>query len=94
MKLKNQTEDDRFRVWKSTAVMCRVFLCSDCIIGAVRRKGGEPMDVRRSTDYTSMLTSLDTLLAANLSLLKLYYEIGRLISSRAEKGAAAAAAAN
>ncbi|MCI8438431.1 MAG: hypothetical protein HFF73_02775 [Oscillospiraceae bacterium] len=52
------------------------------------------MDVRRSTDYTSMLTSLDTLLAANLSLIKLYYEIGRLISSRAEKGAAAAAAAN
>ena len=50
------------------------------------------MDVRKSTDYSSMFASLDTLLTTNLSLMKLSYEIGRLISSRAEKGAAAAAA--
>lgn len=52
------------------------------------------MGVRKSTDYSSMFALLDAMLDAELPLIKLYYEIGRLISSRAEKGAAAAAAAN
>lgn len=42
--------------------------------------------------YTAMFASLDKLLAANLPQIELYCEIGRLVSSRAEKGAVAAAA--
>lgn len=50
------------------------------------------MGVRRLTDYSSMFTLLDALLAAELPLIKLYYEIGRIVSSSPEKGAAIAAA--
>lgn len=50
------------------------------------------MGVRKSTDYSSMFTLLDALLAAELPLIKLYYEIGRIVSSSPEKGAAIAAA--
>ena len=50
------------------------------------------MAVKRSTDYGSMFVLLDTLLAAELPLIKLYYEIGRVVSGSPEKGAAIAAA--
>ena len=72
--------------------MCRVFLCLDCTMGAVRRKGEGPVGVRKSTDYSSMFALLDALLTAELPLIKLYYEIGRIVSSSPEKGTAIAAA--
>ena len=50
------------------------------------------MGVRRSTDYSSMFALLDALLTAELPLIKLYYEIGRIVSSSPEKGTAIAAA--
>ena len=56
------------------------------------RKGGEPVNVRKLIDYTAMFASLDELMVVDLPQIKLYYKIGRLVSSRPEKGAAAAAA--
>ena len=49
------------------------------------------MNIRKPTDYATMFTILDTLMAAQLPQMKLYCEIGRLVSGRAEKGAAVAA---
>ena len=49
------------------------------------------MNIRKPTDYTTMFTALDTLMAAQLPQMELYCEIGRLVSGRAEKGAAVAA---
>ena len=48
------------------------------------------MGVRKSTDYSSMFALLDAMLDAELPLIKLYYEIGRIVSSSPEKGAAIA----
>lgn len=50
--------------------MCRVFLCPDCMIGAVCREEGGPVGVRRLTDCSFMFALLDTLLAAECSLLE------------------------
>ena len=50
------------------------------------------MNVRKPTDYSSLFAALDTLMTANLPQMELYCEIGRLVSSRPEKGAAVAAA--
>ncbi|MBD5457190.1 MAG: ATP-binding cassette domain-containing protein [Lachnospiraceae bacterium] len=50
------------------------------------------MNVRKHTDYGAMFATLDMLMAANLPQMKLYVEIGRLVSTRPEKGAAVAAA--
>lgn len=49
------------------------------------------MNVRKPVDYSTMFAALDTLMAADLSQMELYCEIGRLVSVRAEKGAAVAA---
>ena len=49
------------------------------------------MNIRKPTDYTTMFTTLDKLMAAQLPQMELYCEIGRLVSGRAEKGAAVAA---
>ena len=49
------------------------------------------MNIRKPTDYATMFTILDTLMAAQLPQMELYREIGRLVSGRAEKGAAVAA---
>ena len=46
------------------------------------------MNIRKPTDYTAMFTTLDTLMAAQLPQMELYCEIGRVVGSRAEKGAA------
>ena len=50
------------------------------------------MNVRKPVDYSDMFAALDTLMAAELPQMKLYCEIGRLVSNRLEKGAAVAAA--
>ena len=49
------------------------------------------MNIRKPTDYATMFTALDTLMAAQLPQMELYCEIGRLVSGRGEKGAAVAA---
>ena len=49
------------------------------------------MNIRKPTDYITMFTTLDTLMAAQLPQMELYCEIGRLVSGRSEKGAAVAA---
>lgn len=49
------------------------------------------MNIRKPTDYTAMFAALDSLMAAQLPQMELYCEIGRLVSGRAEKGAAVAA---
>ena len=50
------------------------------------------MNVRKPVDYSAMFVALDTLMAADLLQMKLYSEIGRLVSGRTEKGTAVAAA--
>ena len=49
------------------------------------------MNIRKPTDYATMFTTLDTLMAAQLPQMELYREIGRVVSGRSEKGAAVAA---
>ena len=49
------------------------------------------MNIRKPTDYTTMFAALDVLMAAQLPQMELYCEIGRVVSGRAEKGAAVAA---
>ena len=49
------------------------------------------MNVRKPVDYSSMFAALDLLMAVALPQMELYCEIGRLVSSRSEKGAAVAA---
>ena len=49
------------------------------------------MNIRKPTDYVTMFTTLDTLMAAQLPQMELYREIGRVVSGRAEKGAAVVA---
>ena len=48
------------------------------------------MNIRKPTDYAAMFAALDTLMAAQLPQMELYREIGRVVSGRAEKGAAVA----
>lgn len=50
------------------------------------------MNIRKPIDYSAMFVALDTLMTAELPQMKLYCEIGRLVSDRLEKGAAVAAA--
>ena len=49
------------------------------------------MNIRKPADYNTLFSKLDKLMAAQLPQMELYHEIGRLVSSRAEKGAAVAA---
>ena len=49
------------------------------------------MNIRTPTDYSTMFAALDAAVAAQLPQMELYCEIGRLVSGRAEKGAAVAA---
>ncbi len=48
------------------------------------------MDIRKPIDYSAMFMALDALMAADWPQMELYREIGRLVSARPEKGAAAA----
>lgn len=50
------------------------------------------MNVRKPIDYSALYAALDTLMAADLRQMELYCEIGRLVNTRPEKGAAVAAA--
>ena len=50
------------------------------------------MNVRKPVDYAAVFTALDMLMAATLPQMELYCEIGKLVSSRPEKGVAIAAA--
>ena len=50
------------------------------------------MNARKNVDYSDRFAMLDSLMAANLPQMELYCEIGRLVSTRPEKGAAVAAA--
>ena len=49
------------------------------------------MNIRKPTDYSTLFSELDKLIAIQLPQMELYCEIGRLVSGRAEKGAAVAA---
>ena len=49
------------------------------------------MNIRKPTDYSILFSELHRLMAEQLSQMNLYCEIGRLVSSEAEKGAAVAA---
>lgn len=49
------------------------------------------MNIRKPTDYSILFSELDRLMAEQLSQMNLYCEIGRLVSSKAEKDAAVAA---
>ena len=50
------------------------------------------MNVRKPIDYSAIFAALDTLITTALSQMELYCKIGKLVSSRPEKGAAVAAA--
>ena len=49
------------------------------------------MNIRKPTEYSILFSELDRLMAEQLSQMNLYCEIGRLVSSEAEKGAAVVA---
>ena len=46
------------------------------------------MNIRKPADYSGLFTALDAVMAAELSQMELYFEIGRLVCGRPEKGAA------
>ncbi len=48
------------------------------------------MNILKSIDYSAMYAALDKLMVEDLPQMELYREIGKLISGRPEKGAAAA----
>lgn len=50
------------------------------------------MNVRKPIDYNTLYRKLDVLVEAGLPQMKLYCEIGKLVSARPEKGAAVATA--
>ena len=49
------------------------------------------MNIRRPADYSVLFSKLDELMVTQLPQMELYCAIGRLVSGRAEKGAAVAA---
>ena len=49
------------------------------------------MNIRKPTDYSTLFSELDKLMATQLPQMELYCEIGRVVSGRSEKGAAVAA---
>ena len=50
------------------------------------------MNIRKNIDYSAMFAALDAALNAELPQMKLCCELGRIVCSRPEKGAAVAAA--
>ena len=50
------------------------------------------MNIKKNVDYSAMFSTLDVLMATDLTQMELYYEIGRVVSDNREKGAAIAAA--
>ena len=49
------------------------------------------MNIRKPTDYSAMYAALDQLMETALPQVELYFEMGRVICARSEKGAAVAA---
>ena len=49
------------------------------------------MNIRKPTDYSTMYVALDRLMDEELPQVELYFEIGRAVCTRTEKGAAVAA---
>ena len=50
------------------------------------------MNIRKNIDYSEMYAKIDQAIAADLSQMELYLALGKLVSSRPEKGAAVMAA--
>ena len=50
------------------------------------------MNIRKNIDYSTMFDAMRVAMSTDMSQSKLYYELGRLICQRTEKGAAVAAA--
>lgn len=50
------------------------------------------MNIRKNIDYSTMFDTMQIAMSADMSQMKLYCELGRLICQRTEKGAAVAAA--
>lgn len=50
--------------------------------------GGNTMNIRKNIDYSEMYEVLDNLMARDLPQMELYYEIGKTVCQRTEKGAA------
>ena len=46
------------------------------------------MNIRKNIDYTEMYEALDELMSQQLSQMELYWEIGKAVCRRTEKGAA------
>ncbi|WP_418632438.1 DUF1016 N-terminal domain-containing protein [Ruthenibacterium lactatiformans] len=51
------------------------------------------MNIRKEHDYSALFAGINQAIRADFSQMELYYELGRLICARPEKGAAVAAAA-
>ena len=51
------------------------------------------MNIRKDIDYSEMYAELDKAMAADITQMELYCEIGKAVCRRTEKGAAVAAAA-
>ena len=49
------------------------------------------MNIRKPTNYSAMYAVLDRLMVEELPQVELYFEIGRAVCARTEKGAAVAA---
>lgn len=50
------------------------------------------MNIRKPVDYSELYAGLDELLKSDMQQMKMFCEIGKLVDSRPEKGAAVAAA--
>mgnify|MGYP004531532119 CR=1 FL=1 len=50
------------------------------------------MNIRKAVDYSTMFAALEAVMDANLPQMELYCEIGKIVCTRLEKGAAVAAA--
>ena len=97
IKIATNITDKNGRVKRNAATRCAslysvVLYIVDRKTGASAPERKSWMNVRKPIDYSAMFAALDTLMAADLPQMKLYCEIGRLVSGRPEKGAAVAAA--
>ncbi|HBK04051.1 MAG TPA: hypothetical protein DDY87_06705, partial [Clostridiales bacterium] len=50
------------------------------------------MNIRKAVDYSAMFAALGSVMEADLPQMELYCEVGKIICTRSEKGAAVAAA--
>ena len=50
------------------------------------------MNIRKAVDYSTMFATLESVMKADLPQMKLYCEVGKIVCTRSEKGAAVAAA--